>query len=480
VFFFMFFALDPFFLVNLFIATTGYHFQWMLELTFSTQPFEQCGFFDAAESSAAQSEWMASWTIFYWSWWIAWAPFVGIFIAQISRGRTIREFVVGNMMVPTLLTSAWLTVFGGVGLYFELGSIQNGIDCDDPQTEWYSEFDGHPIVKLSCFGNAQDILFETFAMLPLSTAVSVISMIGLTTYFVTSSDSASHVIDVLTAGGITEPPKLQRIFWAFSEGAVASVLLATAGGSGDGSSLIALQTASLVAALPFCVVLLFEAMATYKTLLIHTGELKPEEQVLWTFDLFECAGRCPRVLLALICPPFFQTTARLKIIEKNATRRHDQDAQHGLVRDCHFEADIFKWCWIAAYWMLWALTILFLCWGSVTEGFFQFGCTSYVGYVLLSTANRGMIQGFYRIDSGHWIFDVLSWLFCCCCAAVQEDAQAEHNMDFVDIQLELKTVDGEELSDRNTDSLETEKLSFLMPPSEVVSGSSNDRESNDK
>ena len=142
-----------------------------------------------------------------------------------------------SVMVPTLMTCVWFTVLGGIGLYNELGSVQNGITCDGKEEDWYSEFDGHKIVKLSCFGGA-DMLFATFSTLPIPKVMSVISLIAMLLYFITSSDSASHVIDVLTAGGNTEPPKAQRIYWALSEGAGASVLLS--GGGGD--ALAALQT----------------------------------------------------------------------------------------------------------------------------------------------------------------------------------------------------------------------------------------------
>eukprot|EP00486_Rosalina_sp_Unknown_P003729 CAMPEP_0201576540 /NCGR_PEP_ID=MMETSP0190_2-20130828/22402_1 /ASSEMBLY_ACC=CAM_ASM_000263 /TAXON_ID=37353 /ORGANISM="Rosalina sp." /LENGTH=286 /DNA_ID=CAMNT_0048007499 /DNA_START=1022 /DNA_END=1879 /DNA_ORIENTATION=+ len=284
---FVFWALDPIYLINLFIQGLGYHFQWLIQLSFDTQCFEQAGFYDETESTEEQVTWMQNYTIFYWAWWIAWAPFVGTFIAQISKGRTIREFVIGNMIVPTLIVFLWVAIFGGVGLYNELGSIQNGIECGDhPEAtlssipaDWYSEFDGNKILKLSCLENGSDIYFGALTTLPLTMIMSILSMVGIIVYFVTSSDSASHVVDILTAGGIDEPPKLQRIFWALTEGAVASMLLAAS--NGDDDSLTALQAATLVAALPFTLVLIFECMATYKTLLIHTGELKPEEQVYW-------------------------------------------------------------------------------------------------------------------------------------------------------------------------------------------------------
>merc|ERR1719273_2807881 len=138
-------------------------------------------------------------------------------------------------------------------------------------------------IKLSCFSTPHR-MFALLHVLPLSGLTSVITLLAIVMYFVTSSDSASHVIDVLTANGNDEPPKLQRIFWALSEGAVASVLLTV----GDGSdALSALQTVSLVGALPFTFVLLGEVIATYKTFKIHIGELDPSKLVYWKYDIIE-------------------------------------------------------------------------------------------------------------------------------------------------------------------------------------------------
>ena len=480
---FMFFALDPFYLINLFIQGIGYHFQWILELTFSTQAFEQAGFYDNDESTENQINWMSNWTIFYWAWWIAWAPFVGIFIAQISRGRTIRQFIIGNMMVPTLLTCIWLTVFGGIGLYNELGSIQNQIECDqEDQQNWYSEFDGHKIVKLSCFESAQDMLFATYTTLPLPTTISVLSMVGIITYFITSSDSASHVIDILTAGGNVEPPKLQRIFWALSEGAVASVLLATQNGETD--SLKALQTASLVAALPFCVVLLFECMSTYKTLLIHTGELKPDQQIYWKNDLFECVTQFPLILFALLCPPYFQMRTRLKIIKHNAINSHsikyegkdndnndnnddydeDDDEMNEFLNVNDYQDTGFKYIWIIGYWLLWFLCILFLFLEYVETGFFELGLTFYLFYIVLCIGNRNLIKKYYKIDSSHVIFDICSWMFCCCMAVLQEDLQSDQDIDS-STHLKVKQVADEEESETEiTDSQKVDRSDYLHPP----------------
>lgn len=173
------------------------------------------------------TDWQSSWTIFYWAWWVSWSPFVGIFIACISRGRTIREFLFGVLFVPMLLLFLWFTTFGGVAVHMEmLGSY------------------GFVEAVQADYGSA---IFRFIEHYPFTKGLMVVIMIMIVLWFVTSADSASLVVDMLTAGGETDPPKIQRLFWVTSEGIIAAVLLA-AGGLG------ALQAAAIVAGLPFAIV----------------------------------------------------------------------------------------------------------------------------------------------------------------------------------------------------------------------------------
>ncbi|SDB59308.1 choline/glycine/proline betaine transport protein [Desulfonatronum thiosulfatophilum] len=174
--------------------------------------------------------WIGGWTLFYWGWWIAWAPFVGMFIARVSRGRTIREFVLGVLLVPVGFTFMWMTFFGNTALHM---IMVQGI------TE----------LGTAVAADTTMALFEFFEHLPLSTLMSLIATILVVTFFVTSSDSGSLVIDMLASGGEEDAPVWQRIFWALSEGLVAAALL-LAGGLG------ALQTASIAGALPFTAIML--------------------------------------------------------------------------------------------------------------------------------------------------------------------------------------------------------------------------------
>jgi choline/glycine/proline betaine transport protein len=173
--------------------------------------------------------WMADWTLFYWAWWIAWSPFVGMFIARISRGRTIRQFVIGVLFVPTGFTFLWMTVFGNTAIALDLGAAAGGI-ADAVQA------------------NLSTALFKFLEYLPGSAITSTLAILLVAVFFITSADSGSLVIDTLASGGAEETPRFQRMFWCIMLGATAALLL-LAGGLG------ALQAATLMAALPFCFIM---------------------------------------------------------------------------------------------------------------------------------------------------------------------------------------------------------------------------------
>ncbi|RUO30315.1 BCCT family transporter [Aliidiomarina soli] len=178
-----------------------------------------------------QNDWLGGWTLFYWGWWIAWSPFVGMFIARVSRGRTIREFVTGVLLVPMGFTFMWMTFFGntGINMILEQGISELGT---------------------AVMADESRALFQFFEYLPFSTIASVVATILVITFFVTSSDSGSLVVDMLTSGGTDDDsPVWQRIFWAGLEGLLAIALLIAGG-------LDALQTATIASALPFTVVML--------------------------------------------------------------------------------------------------------------------------------------------------------------------------------------------------------------------------------
>jgi glycine betaine transporter len=183
--------------------------------------------------------WVRDWTIFYWAWAIAWSPFVGAFVARVSRGRTIREFIIGVLVIPPLIACVWIAVFGGTALYEDLrhgAGIAEIVDQDVTQA-----------------------LFATYARLPLTQGLSIVSIVLVFTFLVTSADSATYVLASMTTRGRLNPPFVAKVIWGGLMAVIAAVLLAAGG-------LTSLQTASLVSALPFTVLLLTMALAIVKLL----------------------------------------------------------------------------------------------------------------------------------------------------------------------------------------------------------------------
>ncbi|MFP4286764.1 MAG: BCCT family transporter [Candidatus Izemoplasmataceae bacterium] len=199
-----------------FTQNIGYYMSNIIEMSLWTETFKD-------------TNWQSAWTIFYWAWWISWSPFVGMFIARISKGRSIREFILSVMLIPSLLSFFWMSVFGGTAIFLEMNAI----------TDIVSAINVDPSLAL----------FSMVDALPLSGLLSIAGVLLVTVFFVTSSDSGSLVVDHLTSGGKLDSPIPQRIFWAVMEGVVAATLLI-------GGGLAALQTASVITGLPFAIILI--------------------------------------------------------------------------------------------------------------------------------------------------------------------------------------------------------------------------------
>ena len=186
------------------------------------------------------TDWIGGWTLFYWGWWLAWSPFVGLFIARISRGRTIREFVTGVLLVPTAFTLLWMTVFGNTAIHMIL-------------TEGITD------LAVAIDKDTALALFAFLQHFPFSTVISLLAVIMVVVFFVTSADSGAMVVDMLASGGQDNTPIKQRVFWASSMGLVAIALLLAGG-------LKSLQTATIASALPFTIALLFSTRGLLKAL----------------------------------------------------------------------------------------------------------------------------------------------------------------------------------------------------------------------
>lgn len=226
------FALGP--TANLlkhFVENVGLYMSGIVSKTFNLYAYE-----------LKSSNWLGGWTLLYWGWWISWSPFVGLFIARISRGRTIREFVSGVLLIPAGFTLLWMTAFGNSAI--EL--IMSGVGAD---------------LATSVKADVSTALFKFFEYFPMTQLLSVIGMLMVVIFFVTSADSGAFVADALASGGIRKTPAKQRVFWSALSGVGAMVLL-WAGG------LQALQTLTLLSALPFAVVLLIALFGLLKALRI--------------------------------------------------------------------------------------------------------------------------------------------------------------------------------------------------------------------
>ncbi|MCH8544280.1 MAG: BCCT family transporter [Alcanivorax sp.] len=241
------FLLGPtLFILNSVVQNFGGYLRELIELSTWTESY-------------GNTQWQHSWTIFYWAWWIAWSPFVGMFIARISRGRTIREFVTAVLLVPALITAVWMTVFGGSALHEEL-------------------FGGGGITEVV----REDYALALFALLeryPGMMITSGVAVVVIVSFFVTSSDSGSLVVDAITSGGAENSPVIQRVFWVTAEGVVAAALLVAGG-------LDALQAGSVLTGLPFAVVLLVMCYSLRRGLHQEWRELRdagkaPTQEFLW-------------------------------------------------------------------------------------------------------------------------------------------------------------------------------------------------------
>ncbi|MCE8025187.1 MULTISPECIES: BCCT family transporter [Halomonadaceae] len=198
------------------------------------------GTFTEAFNPPDAESWQNEWTLFYFAWWISWSPFVGLFIARVSRGRTLRQYLLGVLLVPTLTSVLWLTVMGGSALYRELFEAAGLVDIveDEPELAFF--------LFLDHFQLPEWVVTTSMTLMIATVAI----------FFITSSDSGSLIIDIITSGGDPHPPRTTRVFWAILEGVVAAVLL-TAGG------LEALQAVATISGLPFVVILLLMCAGLY-------------------------------------------------------------------------------------------------------------------------------------------------------------------------------------------------------------------------
>jgi len=225
-FIFVFFAGPTVFILEVFTLGLGDYISNFVQYSFRLQPYQE-------------GTWVKDWTVFYWAWVIAWSPFVGAFVARVSKGRTIREYIMGVMIVPPLIALVWIATFGGTAIWYDLNQgteIAQAVNID-----------------------LTSALFSTFANLPLSNIISTLAILLILTFLITSADSATFILSSMTSGGSLNPPQYMKFVWGFLMTAIAATLLYAGG-------LEALQTASLIAALPFTILMIMLMVSMIKLL----------------------------------------------------------------------------------------------------------------------------------------------------------------------------------------------------------------------
>ncbi|PYZ93994.1 glycine/betaine ABC transporter permease [Salipaludibacillus keqinensis] len=211
--------------LNLFTNTLGSYLQTLPSMSFRIAPL-----------NPEEREWINGWTIFYWAWWIAWAPFVGSFIARVSKGRTLREFVLGVLFVPSVIGFLWFSVFGGSAIFVE-------------------EQGAAAISELA----PEEALFGVFAQFPMGGIMSIIAIVLISTFFITSADSGTFILGMQTTNGSLTPPRNVKLIWGIMLSATSSILLYTGG-------LQAIENALIIAALPFSIIMILMTVSLFKAL----------------------------------------------------------------------------------------------------------------------------------------------------------------------------------------------------------------------
>ncbi len=246
----MLFIVGPtLYMLNMFTSTIGGYLANFFEMSFHLEPLDQ-----------GNRTWINSWTIFYWAWWISWAPFVGIFIARISKGRTIKEFMLGVLIVPALVCFIFFTVFGVSALHLE----QNGIAM-------ISEF------------SLETATFGVLEQYPLGELMSLITVFVVAIFFITSADSATFVLGMLSTKGALNPPSNVKIIWGLAQSAMAGVVVYFGGTAG-------LQNVLIIAALPFSFVILLMGASFYKVAKNEVKHTERRPKMKFNKDKFKVAS----------------------------------------------------------------------------------------------------------------------------------------------------------------------------------------------
>jgi len=442
------FVLDaPWYLLNLMVQSLGFHLQHFLEISFFTDAFAQFkpGSGGPGDGLGAAPAWMDWWTIFYWGWWIAWAPFVGTFLARISRGRTVANVIGFSLTVPAFYALIWFCTFGGAAIRMhrraEFLSKEGGVLFNNTDHFLHSSPTYRPAAAGKCFdvpatlpgdyavegayfsntgvspvclfsyaddsGYWFDLMNQYYGLGDLLKGLSIILTV---LYFVTSSDSGSLVVDLIAANG-QDAHVVQRVFWAISEGAVAIALLQ----AGGPDSLKALQAVSIIAGLPFTVILMFMCTALWRALKIDQGHMPPrEDRTDWSlplyggiFDTFEVvlslgksgmpeASAIKGFAVGVIAPPVLLWRAMRGLASKQEEASEAGNGKRKPKASTAAEDRLMVAACALLYLAFWVFHIL--TWADVNHGLSGMGWAALVFFAGVVAVVRHSVRSVYRIE----------------------------------------------------------------------------------
>lgn len=403
---------NPWYILNAITSAVGYLIWYMPKVAFHTDAWELLGNANEGYGGAPDDEggakgWMSMWTVFYWGWWISWGPFVGTFLARISKGRRLGPFIVTGLILPSCWCFVFMGVLGAAQIRISNQAITATQDCALKQTGitkdsacyttgyctgctftygstadktkfgwWIPQEDGSPAVWTPVYDSVcrfynlgtEDVLFEhlqAYGGKGWSFVTTLFCLICIALYFVTSSDSASFVVDMMAANGAQDPPLLQKIFWAFTEGAAAAALLLSADEDTPKAALNAVKALPIVLGLPYT----FHLFACCQSLVImckeEVGEILVERKNFKNFLIFNLE---PMSFLSFVLPNI-------------------------ALSQCSFKA------WGGPLWLhqlgmaaAWTFVIVMLCSGAADKAFYQMAGAAYFSFAVIVTGVRSSVR----------------------------------------------------------------------------------------
>jgi len=394
---------ETWYIMNVLTSSLGYYLWYLPKISFHTDAWEELDLINggAPDGRGGKQGWMNTWTIFYWGWWISWGPFVGTFLARISKGRTLGSFIIASLILPSLWSFVFLGIMGAAQIRMSNQAISAGLGGKDiygslvnksafgweVDKQWVPVPD--QVTRLYAL-DTEDVLFEHLASYGghgWATFMTVITLICIVLYFVTSSDSASYVVDIMAANGIEEPPVCQKIFWAFTEGAAACALLLSASEENPKAALEAVKAIPIILGLPFTFLLFWMCQGLLIVCKEEAGTL-PIDRKHFSVFLFNIE---PNSYLSIPFPFVGAGQVAAK---------------------CWDKVDVKPWAWMALFGGLWlSMAVLFILTVADTA-FSSMGVSMYVMFAMAVAGLRVATRNKLGI-SGDMVSDA-----CACCFAL--------------------------------------------------------------